>query len=401
MKPFSLFHRPRFPSELLQLNSGIKRITIIFFIYNIGWGIVAPIFPLYINSLFGNYKTVGILAAALEFFALLFGLFLGPMLDKLEKRRLMSTALFLYLPFSPILFALNTLLQLIIFRVYHAAIATGLWLTGEAYVRGHSEPKKEAQSIGLFDFGAGSGMVIGGLIGAGIITAIGFNVLYSISIFGALAFITSFSLPDKTKRVSLASSLNSFSFKSLKTSLTHFKHNKEASTLLFFTLPYYFIAATLPMVIPLFVAHAGGSLALACLASASFYVPMLFESFFSTSKHKSKVLHISFIISFILFTLLFFISNIVFIFTLTILLGICFAAITPILSGHMTELLDKKKIGEQTSVIFASKSLAAATGLLTAGFVSDSYGLNYVFLIGALIFIVLLIAKNRLKLQIK
>ena len=399
MKPFSLFHRPRFPTELLKLNSAIKRITTLFFIYDLGWGIVAPLFTLYISTLFGNYKTVGILAAALEFFALLFGLFLGPLLDKLEKRSLISTTLFLYLPFTPLLFALSTLTQLILFRVYHAAIASGLWLTGEAYVREHSEPQKEAQSIGLFDFGVGASQVLGGLLGAALVVTLGFNLIYAVSIFGGIAFIVSLSLPDKTKRKSLASSINAFSIKSLKQSILHFKHNKQATKLLLYAFPYYFVAAMLPLMIPLFVKSIGGSLSLACLASALFYVPMLFESYFCIAKNQKQVFTIALISGLVLFILLsFVITSILPIFLLTLALGVTFAAIAPNISGHLTQLLNKKKIGEQTSVIFAVKSLAAATGLITAGFVADGFGLKYVFMIGALAFIILLIFKHKIEL---
>src|SRR3989338_2557706 len=100
MKPFSFLHKPRFPSELLKLNHPIKYIALLFFVYSIGWGIVTPIFPLYLNSLFGNYKAVGIIAAALDFFALCIGLCLGPLLNRLQKRSVIKVALFLYLPFS-------------------------------------------------------------------------------------------------------------------------------------------------------------------------------------------------------------------------------------------------------------------------------------------------------------
>ncbi len=396
MKPFALFHKPRFPGELLKLNSSIKQISIIFFIYGIGWGIVAPIFPIYISTLFGNYKSAGILAAALEFFALVFGLFLGPILDKLQKKSLMSVALFLYLPFTPILFALSSIVQLMIFRVYHAAIATSLWLTGEAYVRQHSEKHKEAQSIGLFDFGTGAALVIGGFIGAAIVVSLGFNVIYAVSIFGGLAFIASIYLPDKKTRTSLTSSLQGFSFKSLKASFKHFEKNKAASHFLYFLIPYYFIAAMMPLVIPLFVASRGGSLSLACLASALYYVPMLFESFFSTTKKKHALLTLALCLGLTLFIILSVVTSVAIIFALTILLGICFAAISPILSGHVTELLDKKKIGEQTSVIFASKSLAACCGLLTAGFVADGAGLKYVFMIGAATFMILLVLQKKM-----
>jgi len=51
--------------------------------------------------------------------------------------------------------------------------------------------------------------------------------------------------------------------------------------------------------------------------------------------------------------------------------------------------MPKKKIGELSSIAFAIRSMAAGLGPIAAGFVSDSLGLNYVFLFTFIIFLAL------------
>ncbi len=398
MRPYHIIRQPKFSEEILKLNKPIKYIAFLIFIYTIGWGIVEPILPVYFNNIFNSYTSVGLIISALQFFSMIWALLLGTMLDKVKKRSLITIVLLFYLPLSPILLALKTIAQFIVFRIYHSFIATSLWATSEAYVREHTEKNKEAESIGLFDFGVGAAFVIGGAIGALATFYYGFNVIYAVSIFASIAFLLSLFLPDRKKKQSIFMCIATcLRTKKLKEEISHLKQHSKFRSLILYAFPFFFCISFMPMIMPLFITSIGAPLHAVGIISALFYFPVLFESYFSTQQHKHRVMTLGLISSAILFLTLFFVDNITVTFLLTLLLGISFAAAMPIISGRFTSLMPRKEIGEFSALVFATKSLAAALAPLVAGFLADKYGLNFVFLLGAVIFSILLLFRKHLQ----
>lgn len=357
---------------------------------------VEAVVPIYISQKFGTYTSVGLFVAALEFFALFWALLLGPILDKLEKRRVITATLILYVPFSPLFLSLSTLLQFVFFRIYHSAIATALWLTSDAYLREHSSKNKESHAIGLFDFSVGAAQVIGGLIGAVIVVYLGFNIIYAVSFFAFVAMIVSFFIPDHSRKQNFASLIRKFHFSNVKKEFQDFFGNSEAGKLLFFHFPYVLSKAILPMIIPLFVSYISGSLSLACIVTALFYAPMMFESVFSTSSKPARTLTLACGTAIILYLVLFFTTNVAIMFVLVLLLGIAYAAISPLISGRFTQLMGKKNVGEMSAVIYAARGLAAAIGSVIAGIIADAFGLRYVFVIGFIVFTFLFLFRRKI-----
>ena len=382
MKIRYFFRTPHIGKKVFQLNRPIKAISLLFFMYMIGWGIVDPILPVYINHLFGTYLSVGIFMSSLQFFALFFSLAVGPLLNRVQKKSLISVALALYTSMSPLLLWVKTMVGFVVLRFYHSILLTTLWATSDAYVREHSTKHKEAQAIGLFDFSVGLAQVVGGILCALTIGFFGFNIIYAVSLFTFIALIRSLSLPDHKKQPKLLRCIGCISYTQIKKECSDALKNKAMTRLMFHSFPFYIGVSLMPMTIPLFVDYMGGSLPMVGIASALFYVPVLFESYFSTKKNSIHTSTLGIIGAAAFFLTMFFTTDVRFMFLLSFCIGIAFSAVHPIISGRFTEFMPKDEVGELSALVYGMKSLAAGIGPLLAGVIAEWMGIRYVFMVG-------------------
>jgi DHA1 family multidrug resistance protein-like MFS transporter len=367
---------------MLSLGAPVKRISLLFFIYFLGWGMALPYFSIYLKSLFGSFSAVGIAFGVMHGFALVWALFLGPALDRLNKKTVISAILFLYLPFSPIMLALTTLTQFVMFRMYHAVISTSLWLSGEAYVRGHTPQGKEAQAIGMFDASFGLSQVIGGLLAAAVITTVGFDILYAVSIAALLAFFVSLRLPDHTRSKAWGEIQQAMRPGRVWREVREYLADRELARMTVYLFAFVFAVEFLIMTVPLHLESVGASMPLIGLTASVFTVPLLFESYFSTRQDKSRTMLLGLVFASVVFLALSFADETAMVFFLTVLLGISLAAVHPILSGSFTKRMPKGRVGEYSGVLFATKALAATISPIVAGVMADAFGLRYVFGLG-------------------
>ncbi|MEM1534909.1 MAG: MFS transporter [Candidatus Pacearchaeota archaeon] len=389
--PFRHFRLPRL-GEFLKLPRAIKYAFIILFIYYLGWGIWVAFEPIYLKRIVGSYTHIGLIVMTFNFLALFFSLFLGTILDKINKKKSIRFWLLFYLPFSYIFSKIKALSHFLLFKAYHGIIATGLWISGEAYVRQHSPKKKAIESMALYDLSTILAVVIGGFIGAWLIYKIGFNIFYAISAFAFLALITSGILPDhgrwKVKHI--------HPLKGLKKELKDLRKNKSLRRLSAFLFVYVFVLATMPLVLPLFLNHIGAKLWQIGIIYAISQVPFLFEGFFGLAKRKKAIISSSLLIGSALFLAMAFVKNILAIFLLSLAISICFSAISPIINGKLTEAMPRQKRGELTATLGALRYLSISLSSLFSGFISDLLGLHYVFLLNFVLFGLLFISLKKI-----
>lgn len=371
---FHYFGQVDFPKNLYKLPCSIKILSLILFVYYLGWGIATPFLPLYFKEVLGTYTAVGLVSAFLPLFQIIWALGLGKVEDRFPKKFILSFILFLYLPLSYFLLILKNLAHFFWFRIYHSFLATSFWLTSEAYTRQHSPKSKTAEAIGLFNSSFGLSLVLGAAISGFLVLKIGFSIFWFISIFAALAMILTFFLPDAFK--------NKFHKISLREEIGEFYSNKPLWKVALFLSFAFFCTGFLEMTLPLFLKNLGANFILIGIVAAFFFSPLIFESYFSTFENKKHLALSALAFGSGIFLLLFFTRSLLFIFLLSFLLALSFSALHPLLSGKMTNLMPKSEIGELTSVLFALKSLSLALSFLLAGAISDLFGLQYVFLMG-------------------
>jgi MFS family permease len=117
----------------------------------------------------------------------------------------------------------------------------------------------------------------------------------------------------------------------------------------------------------------------------------LFESVFATAKKKNRVLLIGWITSCLIFLTMFFLTSISTTFLASLLLGISFAAISPILSGRITTAMPKTRRGEYTGILAALRYFILALSSLVFGFMADAISLRSIFLLNFFLIVALLI----------
>ena len=385
-----LFAPVSFSKEMKSLPKSIKMVSLVLFIYALGWGIVSPFIPIYYQSIFGSYTKVGLITAFLPLFAILMDIPIGSIVNTVSKRRFMQIALLLYIPFSYFFLTIRTLLSFTLFRFYHAFLATSLWISAESYTRYHSPPWKASLSISLYDAAGTLSLILGPLIGGILFSEFGFNIFYSVSIFAALALAVSLFMPDHDPNKGLKKAVTSLMhFQKFKDLLNEFVTNKPLVKVNIFLLFFRFCFSFLAMLLPLFLKDLGASYFKIGVVFSLFYLPLVFEPYFAMFANKKYTLKIGLFFSSILFFLLFANNQLPFVFIHSLLLALSFAAIIPILQGSITELMPKDKIGDLTGFGFVFADVSAALGPLMAGIVADLYGIKYVFLIGSIIMFIL------------
>lgn len=384
----------KFTKEMMSLPKNVKLISLIMLIYYLGWGISETFTNIYFKEILGSYTKLGIVAALLPFFGIIWALTAATFEDKVKKNRIISAILLLYLPMSFIILSLRRFSGFVAFRFYHAFLATNLWLSSETFLRKYSPKTKKAESIGMFDSAYGISLIVGPILGGILITKYSYSIFYTISFFAFIAFLVSLKLNDKihiNKKLPVQK-IN------IKQELKDFYSNKKLFRIVTFHFFLVMASSFIAMLLPLFYKDIGANFYQIGFLASLFYFPQVFESYFSTFNNKRKVFLSSLFLASILFIALFFTKSIYILLVITFLLGLALSAISPIIQGKAAGYMPKKKVGELYSVQFSVMHLANTIGPVVAGIVADGYGLRYIFIIAAVIFTILFFVNLKKKL---
>jgi DHA1 family tetracycline resistance protein-like MFS transporter len=146
-------------------------ITLVFFtvfLDLIGFGIVIPLFPLYVKSMGGSARTVGFLLSCFSFTQLVATPFLGRLSDRVGRRRVILVSL-MGNAVSMVLFALATKLSLLpLFfasRILAGATAGNI-AACQAAIADVTRGEVRARGMGRLGAGMGLGLVLGPALGA-------------------------------------------------------------------------------------------------------------------------------------------------------------------------------------------------------------------------------------------
>ncbi len=146
-----------------KLNIGVASF-LAFSIY-LGFGMILPIFPNYVDLLGGGGLEVGLLLASFMFTRAFLARPFGRLSDRVGRKKVIITGMFLY----GLLAFLFTLPQnwwgLILVRVLQGTASAMVWPVGEALVVDSAPPSKRSRSISVYIFLTNIGIVAGPLIG--------------------------------------------------------------------------------------------------------------------------------------------------------------------------------------------------------------------------------------------
>ena len=374
--------------DLFSLPIAVKRISLVVFLYYISWGISDPFLPIYFDNLLGSYTSVGIVFALLYFFSIFLSLPFGDLSDIVSKRSLMRIMLFLYLPLGPILAGVRTMFHMVLFRAYHAFLATGLWASAEAYVRSHSPRQQSSESMGLFDSAIGLAVCVGAILGGILVTWFGIPFLfYIMPLFIFSAFIVIHFLPDHEGIAGMGAGMKAF----FKKKMFRFEIRD------FFSIPgmahitllsFLFNMATIgtAVLLPLVYRAFGAAFWQIGVVYALFMLPSLFEaplSVLADRMNRKILLVIGAIAAICIQFLMIFVDHTATLFALSVLLGVSFALIRPLVEGVVTQKMPHERVGELNGVYRSCILLASAIGSFAIGPIADSFSVQTAFGVGA------------------
>ena len=147
--------------------SSLAFLFVTVFVDMIGYGIVIPLLPFYVQQYAPGAVLMGLLGslyAAMQFFS---GPFLGGLSDRAGRRPVLLLCLF-GTSLAYLLLGLADSLLLLITAVILAGGASGTLATAQAYIADSTEPTDRARGLGLigaaFGLGLISGPILGGLL---------------------------------------------------------------------------------------------------------------------------------------------------------------------------------------------------------------------------------------------
>jgi len=155
------------PASLRQIlaDPALRVIMVVVFVIMLGFGIVAPILPLFARSFGVSYGAAGLLISAFAFTRLAFDLFAGPFVDRWGEQRSSIMAL-LFVALSSFLTALAPNFPLaVIFRAAGGAGSALLFASLYSYLLKIVPAERLARASGLFYGAFNVGIIAGGPLG--------------------------------------------------------------------------------------------------------------------------------------------------------------------------------------------------------------------------------------------
>ncbi|MBN1314840.1 MAG: MFS transporter [Anaerolineales bacterium] len=157
------------------------------FVVMLGFGIVIPIMPFYVERLGAGGTELGLLVASYAVMRLFFGPIWGGLSDRVGRKPVLMVGVFGY-AVTMILFGLATRLwMLFVFRMLSGILSSATSPTTMAYI-GDSTPEKErSQGMGILGAAIGVGTIIGPGLG-GLLA--GENLAMPFFIAGGISFLS-------------------------------------------------------------------------------------------------------------------------------------------------------------------------------------------------------------------
>lgn len=140
-------------------------LTFVLFVVMLGYGIVIPIFPFYIEKMGAGGTELGLLTASYAFMRLIFGPIWGSLSDRFGRKPILLIGILGYV-ITMVWFGLaNTLWMLFAARILSGILSSATAPTTMAYI-GDSAPEEErGGGMGLLGAAGGVGTIIGPVLG--------------------------------------------------------------------------------------------------------------------------------------------------------------------------------------------------------------------------------------------
>ena len=135
------------------------------FIISLGFGLIMPLFPVYVELLGGGGLEVGILFSSFVFTRALLATPFGNLSDRLGRKNIILIGAFLYAVLAILFTVPDTWFGLIFVRAFQGVASAMVWPVSEALVIDSSPVDKRGASMGKIVMASNLGFVVGPFVG--------------------------------------------------------------------------------------------------------------------------------------------------------------------------------------------------------------------------------------------
>src|SRR5438552_8327949 len=175
-------------ARLILADRAVRIPVLLVFVIMLGFGIIAPILPLYARSFGVGYADAGLLISSFAFTRLIFDLFAGPIVDRYGERAAATGGL-MFVAVSSVLTGLAPSFALaVVFRGAGGAGSSVLFAALYSYLLRVVPKHRMARTLGVFYGSFNVGFIAGGPIGGLIAHLLG--LASPLFFYAALCFMT-------------------------------------------------------------------------------------------------------------------------------------------------------------------------------------------------------------------
>lgn len=376
-----------------------------------GWGFVDPMWSLYLKSMVNNYLLIGVLSSFLSLIAMIIVIPLGELEDDIDASIFLKIAFWIYIIVGIIytIAGIYKIFPLLILGIVMNGIASPIVIvSSRTYLKKQSPVKMASRYIGLFNmlnFGLYS---LAMFLGYFLIQFYNLNTMFLIaSICSLVGFIGMLKIkPEQKKQQDLWKVIKKF-FKENKIFRKVIQDVPKYGITLHYTLILIFflgiVESLILVFIPLYALELNLSLGQIMLLMGTLYLPYIASFLFAEIADRyDRIAITSFglLLSAVPMFFLYFATENSLIAILTILVAISLALINPAAEGMVTAIIPVEKRGEMTGVQALFQRWGKFLWPLVFGFIANAKGLNFVFLIVAILSTSLAILSVWLKIKL-
>jgi MFS family permease len=139
-----------------------------FFIYTFGWGLVSPIFSIYVNRVTGSATLTGVVLSLTTMAGIVLNIPFGMLESRLNLRRVLQVTLLAYAGLALLYPFATTFPTLVLLSIARGIASSFLWLTSWAYVLSYAEKEVRGKETGFFsdmnDLASATSPILGGFV---------------------------------------------------------------------------------------------------------------------------------------------------------------------------------------------------------------------------------------------
>ncbi len=143
--------------------------SVLAFCIYLGFGMILPIFPEYVDLLGGGGFELGVLMASFMFTRAFLARAFGKLSDRVGRKKVIIVGMFLYALLAYFFTLPDNWWGLIFVRVLQGTASAMVWPVGEALVVDSAPPSKRSRAISIYIFLTNLGIVAGPLLGGTVI----------------------------------------------------------------------------------------------------------------------------------------------------------------------------------------------------------------------------------------